>query len=121
MDTFGTATSTGTTTVLNDTTKKWKVNQWAGKRMRIIAGTGQHIEVTIASNTSNSITATAAMGFTPDTTTSYTILGIQPRSTGTSLNWVFGESSLQYNGNYLVSFRGGATNNIDYYNIALDR
>lgn len=121
FDSFGTVTSVGSTTVLNDSTKKWKVNQWAGKRMRIIAGTGQNIEVTIASNTANAITATAAMGFTPDTTTQYTILGIQPRNTGVSLNWVFGESSTLTNGNYLVSFRGGGTNNIDWYNIAFDK
>ena len=121
FDTFGTATAVGTTTTLNDSTKKWKVNQWAGKRIRIIAGTGQHVEATIASNTASIITTTATMGFTPDTTTQYTILGIQPRSTGVSLNWTFGESSSLTSGNYLVSFRGGGTNNVDWYNIAFDK
>lgn len=113
MATFGIATSGSATTIV-DTTKNWKVNQWAGKRVRITGGTGQGLELTVTSNTGTTLTfaATTAM----DASTQYTILGIQPRGVATSLTFAFGNS----NGRYLWSFAGGASSIIDKYDITTD-
>lgn len=116
MDTYGTATGTFALTTFADSTKNWTVNQWAGKRVRITAGTGQSTEATILSNTANIITTTATMGFTPDATTNYSILALATRSTGTQLNWIFG-CTIIIKGRYIISQRGGATNTIDIYDI----
>ena len=114
MATFGIATSGSTTTIL-DTTKNWKVNQWAGKRVRITGGTNASLEIQINSNTANTLTfnaTTAAM----DATTQYTILGIPARSSGIGL--VFPYSS--NNGKYLWNFAGGGTTIADRYDITTD-
>jgi hypothetical protein len=113
MASFGIATSGSTTTIV-DTTKNWKVNQWVGKRVRITGGTNQSAEITVTSNTANTLTF-AATGIM-DASTQYTILGIPPRSTGMGLVFAYGNS----NGKYLWSFRGGATTNFDRYDITTD-
>jgi hypothetical protein len=113
MDTFGIATSGSTTTIV-DTTKNWKVNQWAGKRVRITGGSNQSTELAIASNTANTLTFGATT--TTDTSTQYTILGIPPRGSGMGLVFSFGNS----NGKYLWNFRGGSTTNFDRYDITTD-
>jgi hypothetical protein len=114
MAVFGIATGGSTTTII-DTTKNWKVNQWAGKRVRITGGSNQGLEAVITSNTSNTLTISTLSGAV-DATTQYTILGIPPRGLATSLLFAYGNS----NGRYLWSFRGGATANIDRYNIVTD-
>jgi hypothetical protein len=113
MATFGIATSGSATTIV-DTTKNWKVNQWAGKRVRITGGANQSGELTVASNTANTLTfaATTIM----DASTQYTILGIPIRNTGMGLVFAYGNS----NGKYLWSFRGGNTTNFDRYDITTD-
>lgn len=110
MDTFGIATA-GATTTLTDTTKNWKVNQFAGKRVRFYTGTGQAIEQTIVSNTATVLTF--ALGTAPGTDTCYTILEMNPRSTGVGVTWLFGGG----NDNKLFITRGGSTNHFDIYNI----
>ena len=114
MGTFGIATSGSTSTIV-DTTKNWKVNQWAGKRVRITGGTNQSSEIQITSNTANTLTYTAT-ATAMDASTQYTILGIPPRSTGLGLVFAYGNS----NGRYLWNFRGGLTNNFDRYDITTD-
>jgi hypothetical protein len=113
MATFGIATSS-TTTAITDTTKNWKVNQWAGKRVRITGGTGQGSELTVLQNSANTLTFTASA--TTDSSTQYTILGIPIRNTGMGLVFAYGNS----NGKYLWSFRGGNTANFDRYDITTD-
>ncbi len=113
MDTFGTATA-GTTTTLTDTTKNWAVNQWAGKKVVVTAGTGLRQELAITSNTATALTFPTATA--PDTTSTYSILSIASRSTGTQMNWVFGSTTLR-KGRYIISQRGGATNTIDIFDI----
>jgi ribosomal protein L19 len=119
MSTFGIATS-GTTTTLVDTTKNWIVNKFAGKRIVLTAGTSQRVEATIASNTANTITFTAAIGVAPDTTTCYTILAIQARSTATRALWLYNQSNASEAGNFLMSIRGGGVTTIDIYDITRD-
>jgi hypothetical protein len=118
METYGVATA-GSTTSLTDTTKNWIVNQWAGKRLVYIAGTGQRFETTIASNTANALTF--ATGTAPDTTTMYTIINIPPRGVATELRWIHGNTNLDTAGNMMISFRGGSTNTMDVYDISQNR
>jgi hypothetical protein len=113
MDVYGIATG-GSTTTLIDTTKNWKVNQWAGKRVRFISGAGQTIEQTITSNTAT--TLTFATTTSPDTTTNYTIYGIPPRGSGINIIWTFGMG----HDKYLWVSRGSASNTFDIYDITLD-
>lgn len=115
LDTSGTASS-GSTTTLVDTTKNWDVNQWAGKRLKYIGGTGLGVEVTIVSNTNTTLTFAATTA--PDATTMYTILGIPVRGVSINLIWLFGGTS---NGRYMFLPRGGSSNTFDRYNISTEK
>lgn len=119
MDTFGLATA-GTTTTLTDTTKKWIVNQWAGKKLKIIAGTGQSQELIITSNTATALTFATATA--PDTTSYYCILESQSRGVGSTISWVFGntDSTNLTQGKYLACFFGNATNVFGRYDISTE-
>jgi len=113
MATFGIATSGSTTTIV-DTTKNWKVNQWAGKRVRVTGGTSQSAEVIVTSNTATTLTFSGTT--TIDASSQYTILGIPPRSLGMGLVFAYGNA----NGKYLWNFRGSGTSNFDRYDITTD-
>lgn len=66
----------GSTTTLQDTTKTWEVNSWSkvvGRKLRIVEGTGVGSEITIISNTADTLTF-ATQSFTVDTTTRYIIM-----------------------------------------------
>lgn len=117
---FGVATGTGSTTTLQDTSKSWAVNIWAGKRLRILTTTGGPIEVAITSNTSNTITCGT---ITAPTTavTGYTILEQTVKSTGTSINWAFGTSDLNMRGRYAFIVRGGGVVGFDRWDLTTDR
>ena len=115
MDTFGLCTSLGSATVLNDATKNWTVNQWAGKRVKITSGTGVSTEVTITSNTATQLTAASGMA-SPTTDSTYTILGIPVRGSGIALVHVWGNSG-DTRGRYIYLPRGSASNAIDRYDI----
>ena len=68
--------TSGTTSTLTDSTKTWEVNSWAkivGRKVRIVEGTGIGNELTIISNTANTLTF-ATQAFSPDTTTRYLIM-----------------------------------------------
>ena len=117
---FGVATGTQSTTTLQDTTKTWAFNIWAGKRLRILTTTGFSAEVSITSNTSNTLTFTA---ITAPTTlvTGYVILEQAQKNQGVSLNWAFGTSDLTSRGRYMFSTRGGAALGFDRYDLVTDR
>ena len=117
MDSFGLATA-GSTTTLTDSTKKWAVNQWAGKKLRIISGTGQGQELIIVSNTVNVLTF--ALATAPDTTSNYCILESQQRGVGSNINWVFGNTDPATKGDYIVCFFGNGTNVFGRYNITTE-
>jgi hypothetical protein len=70
----GTATS-GTSTTLVNTPKTWAVNQWNNFQVRIASGTGAGQIRTIASNTANTLTVSAAWTINPDATSVYHIEG----------------------------------------------
>lgn len=71
----GTSSGTNTTTTLNDTTKTWQVNAWTNYQIRITSGTGRGQYRTVASNTANAITVSAAWTVTPDATSTYALEG----------------------------------------------
>ena len=68
----GTATS-GTTTTLTDTARHWVPNLFTGWALNITAGTGSGQNLTILSNTYDSITFATATA--PDNTSQYTVNG----------------------------------------------
>jgi hypothetical protein len=117
---FGVATGTQSTTTLQDTTKTWAVNIWAGKRLRILTTTGFSAEVNITSNTVNTLTIPT---ITAPTTlvTGYVILEQAQKNQGVSMNWAFGTSDLTSRGRYMFATRGGAAVGFDRYDLVTDR
>lgn len=118
-DTWGLATAGSTTTLTETSLKNWTTNQWAGKRVRVSAGTAGTNEYTVTSNTNNALTFAVATA--PDTTSAYAILGIPVRSTGIDLLWAWGNSGAATKGRYMYCPRGGTTTQIDIYDIVTGR
>jgi len=58
MATFGIASSGSTTTIV-DSTKNWKSNQWAGKKVRITGGANQGAELIVTTNNTTTLTFAA--------------------------------------------------------------
>lgn len=119
-DTWGLATSGSTTTIVETGSKNWVANQWAGKGVRITAGTNTGTAPTSSSNTNNTLTF-PALGAAVDATSAYAIVGIPNRGAGTGLVWVWGSTNEEKRGKYIYSFRGGNTNQMDVYNITTGR
>lgn len=119
MDSFGiiTAATNTTNATLSISNVKWPVNKWAGRRIRITAGTGAGQEATITSNTSNVLTITGVFTTAPDATSMFSIYEIPARGLATTLQWIFGSSITADKGKYLWSARGGSSNLFDRYNI----
>ena len=118
LDVSGIATS-GSTATLVDNTKRWKVNQWAGKRLLITGGTGVRQELTITSNSTNTLTFATATS--PDNTSLYTIVGRPTPGAGTTLEWNWGSSSQIDKGKLLLSPRGGGSHTFDMYDLRTNR
>ena len=110
MDSFGTATS-GSTTTLVDTAKNWVTNQWVNKRLRFVGGAAVTNEVTITSNTSNTLTFATTTAV--DNSTNYVIYGKSPDGAGMTLKWMWGNG----NHKYLFNARGSATTLVNLFNI----
>lgn len=114
-DTWGQTTSGTTTTIVEASTKNWIVNQWGGKRVKVIAGANHGQETTIQTNTSTTLTTSSITA--PDTSSVYCIFGIPVRSTGIQLLWLWGVSDHAIKGNYILCPRGGGSNTADIYDI----
>ena len=116
----GVATGTQSTTTIQDTSKSWAVNIWAGKRARVLTTTGGPVEVVIASNTSNTLTVST---ITAPTTavTGYVILEQIAKGLGVNANWAFGTSVADMRGRYMFATRGGAVAGFDRWDITTDR
>lgn len=117
---FGVATGTHSTTTIQDTSKSWAVNIWAGKRARILTTTGGPAEVVIASNTSNTLTVSTITAPT-NSVTGYAIIESTAKGVGTSANWAFGTSDSNMRGKYIYCTRGGATMGFDRLDLTTDR
>lgn len=118
-DAWGLATAGSSSTTVETGSKNWTVNQWAGKRVRFLAGGGFGAEATITSNTNNTLTYANTSAI--DASTAYVIYGIPPRSTGIDLIWAFGRSGAENRQRYMYCPRGGLTNQIDIYDITSGR
>lgn len=80
----GKSSGSNSSSTLNDTTKTWSVNAYAGLSITIYYGTGSgslgvHVTRTVASNTSTQITITGTWPVTPDATSYYLITSATPR------------------------------------------
>lgn len=70
----GSATS-GSFTVVQDTSKVWVANQWANFQVRLISGSGAGQAATITSNTTNTLTISGSFATSSNNTTTYAIEG----------------------------------------------
>lgn len=110
--------TSGTTTILTDSTKNWPSNFWAGARLRINAGTNVGNEYTITANTNNTLTVALTTAF--DSTSVYSIIPNALRTTGGELKWIYGygpSGSADNRGKYIYLFEGNATTRYTKYNI----
>lgn len=117
-DAYGSVTA-GSTTTLQDNNKRWKVNQWAGKRLLVTSGTGVQQELSITSNTVNTLTFATATA--PDISSTYTILGKPAIGAGINVLWNWGSSDLNTRGKYLIIPRGGGSHTFDVYDLNTNR
>jgi hypothetical protein len=103
-------------------TPGWVVNAYAGRKVRILGGTGQAQELTITSNTNNTLTFGAATAPVASVS-SYVILQPPVRGTGISLKWIFGLGTINqtFRGKYMVSARGGGALGFDKLDITTDQ
>ena len=118
-DSWGLMTAGAATSITEATTKNWTTNMWAGKRVRITAGTSLGQEATIASNTATVLTTSTIT--VPDATSTYAILGIPARGAGIELVWMWGNSDGAIRGKYMFLPRGGVSNTADIYDITTGR
>ncbi len=116
--TYGIATS-GAAATITDTAKKWPVNYFAAKRIRVTSGTGVGQEATINSNTATAITVSANWGTAPDATSTYCVLGAP--AVGAGCNTFHAWNSTLNKAVYKYRIRGGASNVIDRYDLRYNK
>jgi hypothetical protein len=114
-DAWGVASAGSATTIVETGAKNWSTNQWGGKRVRILGGTGAGQEAVVQTNTSNTLTTGTITA--PDATSVYAILGAPARGAGTQLIWAWGATDAAKKGRFMFSPRGGGTNQIDIYDL----
>lgn len=118
----GLATGTQSTTTIQDTSKNWVTNIWAGRRVKFVSGAGVSQEALIASNTSNTLTLSAAVTTSATSgNTSYAIMAQPVRGAGIELNWIYGNDDINTRGKYFIVARGGGTVGFDRYDISTDK
>jgi hypothetical protein len=108
----GSPSTTLVTTALGGLT----TNNLAGLRAVVIDGSGWG-EVSIATNTENTITFATALSFTPSTNAFVTVLGVAATGAGCSLEYLYNTSTNQ-KGRYMFGMRGGVTNYMYLYDIS---
>jgi hypothetical protein len=107
----GSPSTTLVTTALGGLT----TNNLAGLRAVVIDGANWG-EVSIATNTANTITFASALSFTPTTNAFVTVLGVAATGAGCSLEYLYNTSTKQ-KGRYMFGIRGGNTNYMYLYDI----
>lgn len=79
-DTWGLCTAATASVLTETSTKNWIVNQWSGKRTKILAGTGTTgAETIIQTNTATALTVVTNGLTAGDTSTVYAIWGLPIR------------------------------------------
>jgi hypothetical protein len=99
----------------------WVVNAFAGRKCKLIGGTGQSQEFTINSNTNSTLAMTAITTAPVTAITSYAILQAPVRGIGIALNWFFGTSDTASRGKYMGIARGGAVVGFDRLDLTTDK
>lgn len=118
---FGVATGgSQSTTAIQDTSKSWATNIYAGRRVRVLTSSGP-TEMSVSSNTSNTLTLANAIVAPTAGTTQYAILEQHVRGTGMQSNWAFGTSNASYRGRYIFIVRGGGAYGIERLDLTTDR
>jgi hypothetical protein len=123
MDMWGlaTAATNAVNATITDTTKNWKVNQLAGKKIFLTSGSGVGQELLITSNTATVITCTGTFPLAPSTDTCYCITSAYNKTgNGSCLLWNYGASDLAIKGGKFYSFRGAGTAVLDVYDISTE-
>jgi RHS repeat-associated protein len=75
----GTSSGGNTATTLNDSHQTWMSNQWQGRTVLIVSGTGAGEMGIIASNTVHQLVLTSSWVVTPDSTSVYALEGDRTR------------------------------------------
>jgi RHS repeat-associated protein len=78
VQTSGTSTGSNSATTLNDTTQSWVADQWAGRTVQIVSGTGAGQVRTITGNSATQLTLATPWDTIPDANSTYAILSIAP-------------------------------------------
>lgn len=118
----GLATGTQSTTALQDTSKSWGVNQWAGRYVRFLGGAGtQAIHAVITSNTSNTLTFAAAAAAPVTGQTPYSILAQPIRGAGFELVQPFSTPVDGDDARYLYAPRGGGLVGWDVFDLTTSK
>lgn len=102
------------------TSSGWVTNFFAGRRLKLLGGTGQSIEIAITSNTNNTLTfgtTTAPVTLV----TSYVILQQPIRGVGIELIPTFGGTDPNRRGKYVICARGGGQYGFDSLDITTDK
>lgn len=122
-DTWGIIGTAGsTTTIPMPTGSVSTLNYWAGKRVRLLAGsTGAGQEAAVTSNTagSGSIPGVLTTGTitAPSADAVVAVLSIPARGVGTELIWAHSNTNPVTKGRYIYFPRGGGSNTLDIYDI----
>lgn len=121
-DTWGlVGTGPSTTLIPLANNINWPTNFFAGKRTRVLAGTGVGQETGVVSNTNTTLTVTAVTTAPVASDSVFGIYGIPPRAAATNFLWIYNNSGTFDRARYIVSPRGGASNQIDFYDIVTNR
>ena len=99
----------------------WVVNIFAGRKCKMIGGTGQSQEFTITSNTANTLVMGAITTAPVTLISSYAIIQPPVRGAGIELNWSWGMSDATKRGKYMFIARGGAALGFDRLDLTTDK
>ena len=103
------------------TSTGWAVNFFAGRKLKLIGSTGQSQEISITSNTANTLVFATLTTAAVTLLTSYVILQQPARGTGIELSWAFGTSDSNLRGKRFHIARGGGAVGFDYFDITTDK
>ena len=117
-DSWGLQSSGSANSSIEITSKNWAVNQWAGKRLRITAGSLTSGEGAITSNTATGLVHALS---STDATSAYAILSIPIRGAGIELMWLWGTTVTANKGRRMYLPRGGGSNTFDIYDLTTGR
>lgn len=113
----GLATGTQSTTTMQDTTKSWATNIWAGRLVRFLNGTAGAQHATIQSNTSNTLTFTTVTTAPTTGVTAYSILAHPIRGAGIESVLPYATTQQGDDCRYLYIPRGGAQLGWDVFDL----